>query len=55
MTLLTSIPVFHKKKINLIFVMFDVLFVEARIILDNFSSQRIFWITKRPYLKGFIM
>ena len=41
MTLLASTPVFHKKKkeINLIFVIFDVLFVDARNILDNYRSR----------------
>ena len=40
MTLLASTPVFHKKKsINLIFVIIDVLFVDARDILDNYRSR----------------
>ena len=39
MTLLASTPVFHKKKISLIFVIFDVLFVDARNILDNYRSR----------------
>ena len=36
MTLLASTPLFH---INLIFVIFDVLFVDARNILDNYRSR----------------
>ena len=41
MTLLASTRVFHKKKVNefLIFVIFDVLFVDVRLILANCRSQ----------------
>ena len=41
MTLLASTRVFHKKKVNefLFFVIFDVLFVDVRHIMDNCSSR----------------
>ena len=40
MTLLTLTPVFPKKMLyNLIFVIFDVRFLDGRHILDNCSSQ----------------
>ena len=52
MTLLASTPVFHKKKkTNVIFVIFDVLFVDARNILDNYRSRGLFF-NKRPYLNS---
>ena len=48
MTLLASTPVCHKKKkINLIFVIFDVLFVEPRQIA---SLKGFLWMNNRPYL-----
>ena len=42
LSLLASTPVFHKK-VNLIFVVVDVLFVDGRHILDDCRSQRITW------------
>ena len=56
MTLLASTPVFHKKKeSNSIFVIFDVLFVDARHILDTFRSQGLSSDEKTTLFKNLIL